>query len=229
MRFGNLLAEIFGDLFTLDDKRKPTLAGSRIGAIDPDDLQRIFEPFFTKKIKGRSGTGLGMAVVHGTVQDHDGYIEVTSTPGKGTRFDRYFPVTDAPIGPEKMPAEISSLTGSGERILVVDDAEDQRKTAGDTLSRLDYTVNVVESGETAVAYLKERNFDLILLDMMMPPGIDGLETLRKIQAFKPDQKVVIASGFSKEPQVRSALKLGALQYVKSPTASEKCVKPPEMR
>lgn len=189
--------------------------------IDPGDLQRIFEPFFTKKVMGRSGTGLGMTVVWGTVQDHDGYIEVASTPGEGTRFDLYFPVVDAPMEIEKAPVEVASLTGNGERILVVDDDESQRKIAGEIFKRLGYGVDAVESGEVAVACLKERDFDLVLLDMMMPPGIDGLETLRRIRAFKPDQKVIIASGFSREHQAEAAMELGVLEYVKKPYSIEK--------
>ncbi|WDP92490.1 MAG: response regulator [Desulfobacter sp.] len=188
--------------------------------IAQEDLKRIFEPFFTKKVMGRSGTGLGMAVVWGTVQDHDGYIDVTSSPGRGTRFDLYFPVTrDLPeTASGAVPFE--RLAGQGERILIVDDDAHQRQIASGLLERLNYTVFTAENGETAVSLLKDREADLVLLDMIMDPGIDGLETYRRIKAFRPDQKAIIASGFSRTRQVKEAMALGAGQYLKKPYTLE---------
>ncbi|MBW1765382.1 MAG: hypothetical protein JRJ23_11740, partial [Deltaproteobacteria bacterium] len=91
--------------------------------IPGEDLEKIFEPFYTKKIMGRSGTGLGMAVVWGTVKDHKGYIDVDSTVGKGTTFTLYFPITSKEIEGEKKPLSIEEYSGNGEKILVVDDVE----------------------------------------------------------------------------------------------------------
>ncbi len=189
--------------------------------IAPEDIKRIFEPFFTKKVMGRSGTGLGMAVVWGTVQDHDGYIDVTSTPGKGTRFDLYFPTTREQSGPRPGTVDIDELMGQQERILIVDDASHQRKIATTTLRRLGYETVAVESGEAAVEFLKTHSVDLVLLDMIMDPGIDGLETFRRILKIKPNQKAVIASGFSRTRQVKETMELGAGQYVKKPYTIEK--------
>jgi len=188
--------------------------------IVPEDLKRIFEPFFTKKVMGRSGTGLGMAVVWGTVQDHDGYIDVTSAPGKGTRFDLYFPVTPDLPGSGLQGISIEGLMGKGEKILIVDDEAHQREIAAQALSRLGYEAFTAESGEAAVALLKTREADLILLDMIMEPGIDGLETFRRIKAFRPDQKAVIASGFSRTRQVKETMRLGAGQYLRKPYTIE---------
>ncbi|MDD9303819.1 MAG: response regulator [Desulfobacter sp.] len=189
--------------------------------ICPEDVKRIFEPFFTKKVMGRSGTGLGMAVVWGTVQDHDGYIDVSSTPGKGTRFDLYFPVTDDLVETSIDPVDFKALMGNKERILIVDDVDHQRQIALIALKRLGYDPIDVGSGEEAVQFLKKHSADLVLLDMIMDPGIDGLETFTRIIQFKPDQKAVIASGFSQTRQVKKTMALGAGQYLKKPYTLEK--------
>jgi len=190
--------------------------------IAPEDLDRIFEPFFTKKVMGRSGTGLGMAVVWGTVQDHEGYIHVDSTPGKGTRFDLYFPITEGVLEQAPGTQDLSNLMGNREIILIVDDVAHQRQIASATLERLGYSPVCVPSGEAAVEYFKsDGQADLVLLDMIMGPGIDGLETFRRIRMLRPGMKAVIASGFSRTRQVTSALDLGAGQYLKKPYTIEK--------
>jgi two-component system cell cycle sensor histidine kinase/response regulator CckA len=94
--------------------------------ISSDDLERIFEPFYTKKIMGRIGTGLGLAVVWNTVQDHKGYIDVTSDQN-GTKFELYFPITRDEISGKDLPVPINDYKGNGEMILVVDDVESQRE------------------------------------------------------------------------------------------------------
>jgi len=189
--------------------------------IDPDDMKRIFEPFFTKKVMGRSGTGLGMSVVWGTVQDHGAYIDVISNPDSGTRFDLYFPVTDDRIEQASDLIRLDDLMGNKETILIVDDVEEQRQIAKIILERLGYEAVSVASGEEAVQYLKSNDADLLLLDMIMDPGIDGLETFRRIRQLKPDQKAIIASGFSQNQQVKKTLRLGAGQYLKKPYTIEK--------
>jgi PAS domain S-box-containing protein len=189
--------------------------------IAPEDLKRIFEPFFTKKVMGRSGTGLGMAVVWGTVQDHGGYIDIDSTPGKGTRFDLYFPATrDLPL-PEPEAFSLEGIRGKGQTILIVDDVREQRQIAEILLQRLGYQTACAASGEEAVAWLQEHKADLLLLDMIMEPGMDGYETYKQILSFRPDQKAVIASGFSRTLQVKQTLELGAGQYLKKPYTIEK--------
>ncbi len=189
--------------------------------ISQEDLTRIFEPFFTKKVMGRSGTGLGMAVVWGTVQDHEGYIDIISKPDQGTRFDLYFPISiNEAVMPSK-PIALEELKGNRETILVIDDIEAQRQIAGVALEKLGYKVNTVESGEKAVEHLRENNADLIILDMIMEHGIDGYETYKQIIEFKPGQKAIIASGFSQTQKVKDTLKLGAGCYLKKPYNIEK--------
>jgi len=185
------------------------------------DQQRIFEPFYTKKVMGRSGTGLGMAVVWGTVKDHNGYIELKSTEGKGTTFDLYYPVTRKEAEKEKAPTSIQEYMGHGQTILVVDDVQEQREIASMLLTKLGYSVHTVSSGEEAVEYVKTNSTDLLVLDMIMDPGIDGLDTYTKILELHPGMKAVIASGFSETDRVKEAQTLGAGQYVKKPYTLEK--------
>ncbi len=189
--------------------------------ISPDDIEKIFEPFYTKKKMGRSGTGLGMAVVWGTVKDHNGHIDVQSTEGRGTTFTLYFPVTRENLPEDEASLPIESYSGNGESILIVDDVEEQRKIASGMLKELGYSVLSVPSGEKAVEYLKTNKVDLLVLDMIMDPGMDGLDTYKKILEIRPGQKVIIASGFSETDRVKEVQSLGAGTYIKKPFLLEK--------
>ena len=192
-----------------------TVADTGTG-IAPEDIDRIFEPFFTRKKMGRSGTGLGMAVVWGAVQDHCGYIDVTSVEHQGTRFALYFPATRRETDGGDQPAPIAAWQGKGESILVVDDVPEQRRIASDLLTHLGYQVEAAASGEEAVELLRARPVDLVVLDMIMAPGMDGLDAFRAIRRMYPAQRAVIASGYSETDRVREALALGAGPYVKKP-------------
>jgi signal transduction histidine kinase len=189
--------------------------------ISSDDIERIFEPFYTNKTMGRSGTGLGMAVVWGTVKDHNGYIDVESELGMGTTFTLYFPVTRKELVQEKPKISAEKYKGRGESILIVDDVSEQRVIASKMLQKLGYNVVSVPSGEEALRYMKENAADLLVLDMIMNPGIDGLETYRRILEYHPDQKAVIASGYSESAQVKEAQNMGAGAYIKKPYSFEK--------
>ena len=189
--------------------------------ISAGDLERIFEPFYTKKVMGKSGTGLGMAVVWGTVKDHKGYIDVKSTDGKGTDFAIYFPVIRQEVVADQSMVSMNDVMGKGESILVVDDVEDQREIASKILIKLGYSVLSVSSGEEAVDYMKNHSVDLLVLDMIMEPGIDGLDTYKKILEIHPNQKAIIASGFSETDRVREAQRLGATSYLKKPYLLDK--------
>ena len=103
-----------------------------------------------------------------------------------------------------------------ERILVVDDVEDQREIAEKLLSKLGYEVVSVSSGEEAVEHLRTRAADLLILDMIMPGGMDGLETYRRIIADRPGQKAIVTSGYSESDRVKDLLELGAGAYVRKP-------------
>ncbi len=192
-----------------------TLSDTGIG-IPKKDLKRIFEPFYTKKVMGRSGTGLGMAVVWGTIKDHEGYIDAKSIEGKGTTFRIYFPATRKEIEKEKAGLAFETLKGGGESILVVDDVEEQKEIASGMLKKLGYTVTSVASGEEAVEFMKHNTADLMILDMIMDPGIDGLETYKRILKSTPGQKAIIASGYSETDRVKKAQNLGTGEYLKKP-------------
>ncbi|MBW2203405.1 MAG: response regulator [Deltaproteobacteria bacterium] len=189
--------------------------------ISPDDIEKIFEPFYTKKKMGRSGTGLGMAVVWGTVKDHNGHIDVQSTEGRGTTFTLYFPVTRENLPEDEASLPIESYSGNGESILIVDDVEEQGKIASGMLKELGYSVLSVSSGEEAVEYLRTNKVDLLVLDMIMDPGMDGLDTYKKIIEIHPGQKAIIASGFSETDRVKEVESLGAGAYIGKPLLLEK--------
>jgi PAS domain S-box-containing protein len=189
--------------------------------ISANDLERIFEPFYTKKVMGRSGTGLGLAVVWGTVKDHNGYINVESEEGKGSIFTLYFPASREDLSLEAVAVSISKYMGEGESILVVDDVKGQRDLATAMLQKLNYNVASVSSGEEAIAYLKEHKTDLMVLDMIMDPGVDGLETYKKVLEIYPQQKAIIVSGFSESDRVHAAQTIGAGAYVRKPYVMEK--------
>ena len=156
-----------------------------------------------------------MAVVWGTVKDHNGYIDLKSSEGNGTRLKLYFPATRE-LPAAKAGISIEKFMGTGETILVVDDVEEQREIACRMLKKLGYKVVLVSSGLEAVNYMKENSADLVMLDMIMDPGIDGFETYQRILENHPGQKAIIASGFSETDRVKTAQKLGAGAYLKKP-------------
>ncbi|MFO7559402.1 MAG: response regulator [Desulfobacterales bacterium] len=188
--------------------------------ISSSDLERMFEPFYTKKVMGRSGTGIGLTVVWNTVQDHKGYIDVASDED-GTIFQLYFPITRDELLAEDLPRTIKDYKGDGETILIIDDVESQIEITCTMLDRLGYKTKAFSSGEEAVEYLKEHTVDLVLLDMIMDPGINGRETYERIIKIHPNQKAIIVSGFSETDEVKETIKLGAGQYVKKPITLEK--------
>jgi PAS domain S-box-containing protein len=184
--------------------------------ISPEEMERIFEPFYTKKTMGRSGTGLGMAVVWGTVKDHRGHIDIQSNVGQGTDITLYFPATRREIPRREERLSLEAVRGRGETVLVVDDIREQREIATEILTKLGYTVATVSGGEEALEHLSRHPTDLVVLDMIMGPGMDGLETFKRILALRPGQKAIIASGYSESVQVREAQRLGAGAYIKKP-------------
>lgn len=185
-----------------------------------EDKRRVFEPFYTKKVMGRSGTGLGMAVVWGTIKDHNGYIDIQSTEGKGTTIAVYFPVTMREAKKDDTSVPIAAYRGKGETVLIVDDMEEQREIVSGMLHSLGYAVSSVSSGEEAIEYLKTHSADLLLLDMIMNSGMDGLETYKKILEIHPRQKALIVSGFSETRRVKEAQNLGVGSYIRKPFVLE---------
>lgn len=188
--------------------------------IAEEDLEHIFEPFYTKKTMGKSGTGLGLAVVWNTVQDHKGKI-FTKSNNKGTLFQIYFPITEGKETDKKKDHPLKySTSDNGEKLLVIDDEQQLRDIATQMLHILNYKVDSVPSGESALAFLKENSVDLIILDMLMEPGMGGRQTYEEILKINPDQKAIIVSGFSESDDVIATLRLGASKFVKKPYSIE---------
>lgn len=206
---------------TLGDYVVVTVKDNGPGILE-EDLTHIFEPFYTKKKMGRSGTGIGLAVVWNCMEDHGGLVSVQSDSQQGTIFTLLFPV-----GGEKNERhaaindrEINTFQGRGESILVVDDESQQRDIAIQVLTELGYQAVGASSGESAISYVEEHKVDLVLLDMMMEPGIDGCETFTEIINIHPGQKAIIVSGYAQNEQVEKTFDLGAASFLKKPYTME---------
>lgn len=202
-------------------------AGSYIGVqvkdsgpgIAQSDIEHIFEPFYTKKIMGRSGTGLGLTVVWNTMKDHNGMVTVESEHN-GTLFTLYFPLSDEVEPVKFQEKKVNLISRRQEHILVVDDEKHLRDLACQMLSQLDYRVDAVPSGEAAIAFVQNKTVDLLVLDMIMEPGINGCRTYETILQQNPAQKAIIVSGFSESEDVKRALELGAGKYIKKPYSKD---------
>jgi DNA-binding NtrC family response regulator len=132
----------------------------------------------------------------------------------------YLPATTEIKVPEERPKTLSNLAGNGETILVIDDIKEQRELASRILTKLGYTVKVVPSGEEAISFVKKEEADLLVIDMIMTTGIDGLETYKEILSIRPKQKAIIVSGFSETNRVKKIMDLGAGAYIKKPYSIE---------
>lgn len=183
--------------------------------INIENQNNIFDPFYTKKEMEKSGTGLGLTVVWNVVKDHNGYIDVTSTPN-GTTFDVLLPAARQKIPRLPQPESLDEIKGQGQLILVVDDLTDQQNIARYILENLGYRVEAVDNGYDAVEFIKQTPTDLVILDMIMAPSISGLETYRLIKEINPGQKAIIASGYDESDDVRTAQHLGAGSFVRKP-------------
>ena len=191
---------------------KLTMADTGCG-LAHDLIPKVFDPFFTtKKADRRRGSGLGLSIVHAVIEDHNGFIDFDSEPGKGTSVFVYLPITRDRI---ERPASEGTATGS-EAILVVDDDAIQREVSHKILKKLGYSVHTVASGEEALNYLATVKPDLLILDMIMPGGIDGTETFRKSRQLHSDLKAIIVSGYSESAMVKQVLAMGAGAFVRKP-------------
>ena len=157
-----------------------------------------------------------MTVVYNTVKDHKGHIKMSSIEGLGTIFSLYFPMTKRPLSKSKSHITGSEYFGKGESILVIDDIKEQREIASEILSMLGYSATTISSGEEAVEYIKNYSPDLVLLDMVMAPKMDGLDTYEEIIKIRPSQRVLIVSGYSETGRIKKAQDLGAGAYIQKP-------------
>lgn len=187
--------------------------------ISNEDMTRIFEPFFTKKVLGRSGTGLGLSLVWNAVHDSKGFIDVKTAPD-GTLFELYFPATHEIYKPQPQESAMADIMGMGQRVLIVDDERVQREIASDILQRLGYAVVAIPSGEEAIVYLKNHEADLLILDMIMEPGMGGRDTYAAILAHNPDQKAIVVTGYAEIDDMQQMLEMGASCFVRKPYTIE---------
>ena len=181
--------------------------------IAKESIEHIFEPFYSKKKMGRSGSGLGLTVVYGVVRDVGGHVDVETDPVKGTEMRLYIPIADRKI--EAIKPEEKTISGL-ESILVVDDIPEQRNLAKHILSDLGYAVITASNGHEAIAYLRDHAVDLVLMDMILEDDLDGLDTFKAILDIHPDQRCIVVSGFSETDRAQEALRLGAGGFVSKP-------------
>ncbi len=183
--------------------------------ISEEALTHIFEPFYTKKIMGKSGTGLGLTIVWNTVQDHNGKIDILSN-STGTKITIYLLKTDSQPVYSPEGKVTPGMRGKGERILVIDDNHEQLEMVKHILESLNYAPVLADSGEKALSILETQTFDLILLDMIMNPGISGKQTYEKVKLGWPELRTVIVSGFSENEDIEDTLDAGAEMFIRKP-------------
>jgi CheY-like chemotaxis protein len=190
--------------------------------IAPAGLVRVFEPFFSsKRIRQTSGSGLGLAVVHGVVKEHDGYLDVESQPGQGTTFSLYFPRIHVTL---EATHKTSSLPRGRAKVLVIDDEPTQLRTASRVLGQLGYEIDTLRSGIAACEQFAARAaeprtngsggsadgspYDLIIVDMALNEELDGLAVIEHIRTHFPDQRALIASGNAPPDRAAAAIMQG---------------------
>lgn len=201
-------------VLTLTDSAPPLSAES---------IERLFEPFYNRKVMGRQlVSGLAMTLVHRVVADHGGFIDVKAKPNEGNVFLVYLPTTATD---EETAVLRADYTGN-ERILLVDDYEEQRKLASDMLRDLGYRVMVAENGREAVRLFEAaarqpgRRIDLAVIDLVLGDEFDGVETYKGLLALNPGQSAVLVSGFADLARIVEARKLGIRQCIQKPFTAE---------
>ncbi len=175
----------------------------------------MFEPFFTTKPAGE-GTGLGLAVVHGIMQNHDGAITVDSKPGFGTEFRLYFPAVETGEV-ETTNAPIQPVRGNGERILLIDDEASIAQIGERMLNKLGYRATALTSSGQALAVFQQspQSFDAIITDLTMPE-ITGVELARRIFLSRPELPVILSTGFMRSLEIDRARSLGVKHFIEKP-------------
>lgn len=196
------VSELSIDETVEDEQHEPgpyvtlTIADTGEG-MDDETAAKVFDPFYSTKEVGK-GTGLGLATVHGIVQQHGGWIEVKTAPGRGTAFELYFPrVEESPRASDSAPRAEAPVTGGTETVLVVEDEEVVRGLAARLLKARGYTVIEAAHGKDALRQIEQHEgpIDLLLTDVVMP-RMGGRELFRKLSGAQPDLKVVFVSGYT---------------------------------
>ncbi len=184
--------------------------------IPPEHLGRIFDPFFTTK---KEGTGLGLATSYAIVKKHNGYIEVESEPGRGTAFSIFLPATDAVPVQEEEALEVAAAREA--RILLMDDDTQIRFSVGEMLSDAGYQVQLAQDGWEAVSCYRQamtdgRRFDAVIMDLTVPGGLGGQETIAELKTLDPQVKAIVSSGYFNDPIIAEYQKYGFCGVVAKP-------------
>jgi CheY-like chemotaxis protein len=175
-----------------------TIADEGVG-IEEERLQKIFDPYFTTKPQG---SGLGLFTSYSIIKKHDGHIEAQSTVGVGTTFSIYLPAaTDVPVQAEPAPERAAAGTG---KILVMEDEESLIEVIGSLLEHYGYDVVFAHDGDETLTTYQQANdlgtpFDALILDLTIPGGMGGKETVTKLLAINPQVKAIVASGYANDP------------------------------
>lgn len=191
--------------------------------MDEITLSKIFEPYFTTKPFGK-GTGLGLAIVYGIVKQHDGYINVESSPGKGTTFNIYLPLTEEEKNETRTEAK-EIPCGKGELILVAEDSEEVMNALREILTRFGYRIIEAKDGREAVEKFSSHKDDisLLLFDVMMP-GINGLDAWEEIKKIRDNVKVLFMSGYTDDILIRKGLSQDKINLISKPLSPEELLK-----
>jgi signal transduction histidine kinase len=185
--------------------------------IDANHLPHIFEPFFTTKEVGK-GTGLGLATVHGIVEQHHGWIEVESHPDEGTTFRVYLPRMPEGAALPGGPRDVSWVLGSAESILVVEDEPALRTLATRILGTHGYRVQGAPGGAEALELWRKQAgaFDLLLTDLIMPGGISGGQLAERLRTDKPGLRVIYMSGYPGDTASRGLALQEGVNFLQKP-------------
>jgi PAS domain S-box-containing protein len=179
----------------------------------PDEyLSKIFDPYFTTKQKG---SGLGLAVCYSVIKNHRGYIRVESTLGVGTTFHIYIPVFEGHQHNRKSVEE-RTLSASGGKVLVMDDEDSIREMMGDILSSYGYAVDFARNGEEAISLYQDNAYDVVILDLTIPGGMGGKETMKELLVIDPNVKVIVSSGYSSDPIMSDYKQYGFRDVIAKP-------------
>jgi len=183
--------------------------------MDQATLEKIFEPYFTTKEKG-SGTGLGLAVVHGIVKAHGGHIRVSSKPDEGTTFRLFFPCVDEEDLQSEEPID-NEIHGGTERILLVDDEEDIIEIVTAMLEHYGYLVTPFLDSEQALRYFLDnpKTVDLVITDLTMP-RLSGYELARQLLEVRSDLPIILCTGFNENVQSEELIASGIKRYLQKP-------------
>lgn len=188
--------------------------------MDAATLDRIFDPFFTTKAPGE-GTGLGLSVVHGIIQNHEGVIKVYSQPGDGTRFQLYFPAHSGPatitVSPAPKPNATELMLGNGERIMVVDDEAILALMSKAALDKLGYVAESYTDAAEALAVLRAgaQKYDLVITDLTMPE-MTGTELAKEILSIRPQMPIILTTGYTATLTLDRVQAMGIKEMIMKP-------------